>query len=138
VNKDGGKERPVVIHRAISGSLERFMGLIIEHFGGHFPLWLSPEQVRIVPVADVHNAYAEEVLQSLKKAGLRATLDDSKESMGKKIRGAKKDKLPYFIVIGDAEVENKTVTLESRDGTSETYGLEEVVSLLSKEKGERA
>lgn len=118
INDKGEKERPVVIHRAISGSLERFMGVMIEHFAGNFPLWLSPEQIAIIPVSDAHNEYAQQAYDSLKAVGIRATLDDSKESMGKKIRNAKKGKLPYFAVIGDKEVENKTVTLESRNGES--------------------
>lgn len=119
INEKGEKERPVVIHRAISGSLERFMGVMIEHFGGNFPLWLSPEHVRVVPVSDVHNAYAEQIVNELKSIGVRVTLDDSNDSMGKKIRNAKKDRLPYFVVVGDAEVSDKTVTLESRNGTSQ-------------------
>ncbi|MBX2866999.1 threonine--tRNA ligase [Candidatus Kaiserbacteria bacterium] len=138
VDKDGEKKIPVMIHRAIAGSLERFMVIMIEHFAGAFPLWLAPEQVRIVPVAEAHLPYAKEVLQKLSDADLRVTLDDSKESMGKKIRGAKKDKLPYFIVIGDKEVEEETVTLESRDDTSETYSLSDVVTLLTKERDERS
>jgi threonyl-tRNA synthetase len=118
INEKGEKERPVVIHRAISGSLERFMGVMIEHFGGNFPLWLSPEQVRVIPVSDVHNAYARQVTDELKAIGVRVVLDDDNDSMGKKIRNAKKDRLPYFVVVGDKEVAEKTVTLESRDGTS--------------------
>lgn len=118
INEKGEKERPVVIHRAISGSLERFMGVMIEHFGGNFPLWLSPVQVAVIPVAQTHHEYAHQVFESLKAIGIRASYDDSNESMGKKIRIAKKDRLPYFIVIGDKEVEAKNVTLESRDGSS--------------------
>ena len=138
VDTDGEKKTPVMIHRAIAGSLERFMVIMIEHFAGAFPLWLAPEQVRIVPVADVHVPYAQEVLEALRAADLRVTLDDSKESMGKKIRSAKKSKLPYFIVIGDKEVETRSVTLESRDETSETHSLEDVVSLLTKERDDRS
>lgn len=115
INEKGEKERPVVIHRAISGSLERFMGVMIEHFAGNFPLWLSPTQLAVIPVAEAHNAYAEEVTALLQQQDFRVDLDTSNESMGKKIRNAKKMKLPYFIVIGDKEVETKTVTLESRD-----------------------
>lgn len=117
-NETGEKERPVVIHRAISGSLERFMGVMIEHFAGNFPLWLSPEQLRVITVSDAQLAYATEIFHSLKSTGLRVTLDDSKDSLGKKIRRAKTEHLPYFIVIGDKEVANKNVTLEARDGSS--------------------
>jgi threonyl-tRNA synthetase len=118
INEAGKKERPVVIHRAISGSLERFMGVMIEHFGGNFPLWLSPEQIRIIPVAETHAAYAAQIHDELKAIGIRATLDDSNESLGKRIRNAKTDRLPYFAVVGEKEVEAKNVTLESRSGTS--------------------
>ncbi len=138
VNEKGEKERPVVIHRAISGSLERFMGVMIEHFAGNFPLWLAPEQVRIVPVNDTHNEYAAEVHQTLKAAGLRATLDADNESMGKKIRQAKTDRLPYFIVLGDQEMNSKTVTLEKRDGTKEVLTLPDLVEQLTHERDTRA
>jgi threonyl-tRNA synthetase len=115
-----------MIHRALIGSPDRFLGILIEHYGGHFPLWLAPEQVRIVPVADTHKEYAAAVFHALKSIGIRATYDDSNESMGKKIRGAKTDRLPYFIVIGDKEVESKTVTLEGRNGESKQIPLNDV------------
>ncbi len=138
INEQGVKERPVVIHRAISGSLERFMGVLIEHFGGNFPLWLAPEQVKIIPVNDVHVPYAKEVLQELKAAGLRVTLDSDNESMGKKIRAAKTDRLPYFIVLGDQEVADKTVTLEKRDGTKQVLPLTELTAKLKAEVDTKA
>lgn len=137
INEKGEKERPVVIHRAISGSLERFMGVMIEHFGGNFPVWLSPEQVRVIPVADAHVAYAREVAEKLQAENIRVDLDDSNESMGKKIRNAKKDRLPYFIVIGDKEVDAKNVTLESRSGSSEQITVDDLVLRLTKEIKER-
>ncbi len=124
INEKGEKEQPVVIHRAISGSLERFMGVMIEHFGGNFPLWLAPDQIRVIPVADTHGAYAKQVHTELRAIGIRASIDASNESMGKKIRNAKKERLPYFIVVGDKEVAEKTITLESRNGTSKTMTLE--------------
>ncbi len=120
INEKGEKERIVMMHCAIMGSIERFTAVLFEHTGGNFPLWLAPEQVRIVPVSEKHNEYATKVYQALKAIGVRTSLDDSNESMGKKIRGAKKDKLPYFVVVGDTEVTNKTVTLERRDGTTST------------------
>ena len=133
-DNEGNKQTPVMIHRAIAGSLERFMSVMIEHFAGNFPLWLCPTQLAVIPVVDVHNEYATEVHQSLLEAGFRAEIDTSSETMGKKIRNAKKRKLPYFVVIGDKEVEGKTVTLESRDtGESETLTVEELVLKLSKE-----
>lgn len=113
-NESGAKERPVVIHRAISGSLERFMGVMIEHYAGNFPVWLSPEQVRILPIGERQNEYANKVFEELKKADLRVEIDDTNESLGKKIRNAKQMKVPYMLVIGDQEVADNTVTVESR------------------------
>ncbi len=118
INEKGEKERIVMIHCAIMGSIERFSAVLIEHLGGNFPLWLSPVQVSVIPVADAHAGYARQVYESLKAIDIRAIFDDSNESMGKKIRNAKKEKLPYFIVIGDKEVAAKNVTLESREGGS--------------------
>lgn len=117
VNEQGEKERPVVIHRAISGSIERFMGVMIEHFAGAFPVWLSPVQVKILPVSDKFLAYAEEVLAKLKQENIRVALDDSKESLGKKIRDAKLEKTPYLLIIGEKEVTDQTVTVEKRGST---------------------
>ncbi len=114
INEEGKKERPVVIHRAISGSLERFMGVLIEHFAGNFPLWLSPTQITILPIADAHKEYASTIHAALTDADIRAELDDSKEGLGKKIRNTREMKTPYWAVIGDAEVTNGTVTLEHR------------------------
>ena len=130
----GTKQTPVMIHRAIAGSLERFMAIMIEHFAGNFPLWLSPVQLAIIPVAEAHVMYAQEVADVLREQGLRVDLDDSNESMGKKIRNAKKEKLPYFIVIGDKEVEARTITLESRDtGESVSMTMDELGVKLSAE-----
>ena len=133
-DNEGNKQTPVMIHRAIAGSLERFMAIMIEHFAGNFPLWLCPTQIAVIPVADVHNEYATEVHAKLREAGFRVDIDTSNESMGKKIRNAKKMKLPYFIVIGDKEVESKTVTLESRDtGESSSLSVDELLVKLSAE-----
>lgn len=130
----GAKQTPVMIHRAIAGSLERFMAIMIEHFAGNFPLWLCPTQVSIIPVAEAHNEYANEVAEILRQQNFRVELDPSNESMGKKIRNAKKMKLPYFIVIGDKEVETKTVTLESRDSEeSVSMSIEDLLVKLNTE-----
>ncbi len=130
----GAKQTPVMIHRAIAGSLERFMAIMIEHFAGNFPLWLSPVQLAIIPVAEAHVPYSQEVASLLRDRGFRIDLDDSNESMGKKIRTAKKDRLPYFIVIGDKEVESRSVTLESRDtGESVSLTMEELEVKLTAE-----
>ncbi|TSC69712.1 MAG: threonyl-tRNA synthetase, partial [Parcubacteria group bacterium Gr01-1014_49] len=112
---EGKKAQPVVIHRAILGSTERFMGIMIEHYAGAFPLWLSPVQARVLPVSEKHAAYAQEVLSALKAANIRADVGEANESLGKKIRAAKTEKIPYLLVVGDKEVESKTVSIDSRD-----------------------
>lgn len=114
INEKGEKERPVVIHRAISGSLERFMGVMIEHYAGAFPLWLSPVQVKIVPIGDNELAYAKDLEKKLAEANVRVELDNGGDSFGKRIRNAKVEKVPYIAVIGKKEVEENKVTLEGR------------------------
>ncbi|MFZ2983466.1 MAG: threonine--tRNA ligase, partial [Minisyncoccia bacterium] len=113
--EDGTKKTPVMIHRALTGSPDRFMGVLIEHYAGAFPTWLSPVQVKILPVSEKHNAYAHEVADALTSVGLRADIDDTNESLGKKIRASKMEKIPYVLVVGDAEIAAKTVSVESRD-----------------------
>lgn len=137
-NEKGEKERVVMIHRALVGSPDRFLGILIEHYGGAFPLWLSPVQVKIIPVNEAHNQYAEGIYSELKSAGLRVEIDTENESMGKKIRSAKTDKLPYFIVVGDQEMTDKTVTLEKRDGTKEVIDLPSLVTKLTTERDTKA
>ena len=132
-DSDGHKKQPVMIHRAIAGSLERFMAIMIEHFAGAFPLWLSPTQVHIIPIAEPHKEFAGEVASALEQAGIRIHYDDSNESMGKKIRAAKVAKVPYFLVIGDAEVEAKSVKAEARDGSNETLSIDALVQKLQDE-----
>ncbi len=134
---DGQQEEPVIIHRAIMGSFDRFFAFLIEQYAGAFPLWLSPVQIKVLPIADAHKAYAREVYGALKEAGVRADLDDSNESLGKKIRSAKTEKVPYFLVLGDQEVTNEQVKLEARDGESETLTVEALLEKLSKEIREK-
>ena len=114
INERGEEERPVVIHRAISGSLERFMGVMIEHFAGAFPLWLSPVQVVILPISEHQKEYADTVFKTLQESDIRVELDDSNESLGKRIRNAKMQKVPYVIVTGDKEKESGLITVEAR------------------------
>tara|TARA_R110000824_G_scaffold401771_1_gene615315 strand:- start:17896 stop:19641 length:1746 start_codon:yes stop_codon:yes gene_type:complete len=116
-NEKGEKERIVMIHCAIMGSLERFSAVMIEHLAGNFPVWLAPEQVRIVPVSEKHLAYAQKVQEGL--PGVRAFVDAANDSLGKKIRAAKLEKIPYVLVVGDAEEEAGTVSIESRKGKEE-------------------
>lgn len=133
-DKDGTLKTPVIIHRAPLGTHERFIGFLIEHFGGAFPLWLSPVQVRILPVSEGQAEYAQSVFNTLKASNIRVELDDSNESLGKKIRSAKMEKIPYFLVIGDKEVAASTATLESRDkGQLGAKPVSEILSLLAEE-----
>jgi threonyl-tRNA synthetase len=130
VNEKGEKEDIAMVHCAIMGSIERFMTILIEHFAGVFPLWLSPVQIRVVPISDAHRAYAEGVYERLKKNDIRVELDSSNDSLGKRIRNAKVAKLPYFVVIGDKEVAEGLVTLESRNGTAQSCTPDALLSLL--------
>ncbi len=116
MNEKGEKERPVVIHRAISGSLERFMSILIEHFAGKFPLWISPVQVKIVTVTDRSNVFAQELLDRLHKENIRTELNDNSETIGRKIRDAQLEKVNYVVTIGDKEVEKKTLAVRTRAG----------------------
>ncbi len=138
INEKGEKERIVMIHSAIMGSIERFTAVLLEHLGGVFPLWLSPVQARVLPIADAHKAFAEEVMEELKDAGIRAEIDESNETLGKKIREAKTQKIPYTLVIGDAEVAAKTATLEGRDGKIGALPIGEIASKLAGEIKSRA
>lgn len=115
VGEDGKKHRVVVLHVAILGSFERFIGIIIEHYAGAFPLWLSPVQVKIIPVRENHNEYAKQVYDLLKENNMRVELDDKDGNLGGKVRDAKNNKIPYWIVIGDKEIEAGKISLESRD-----------------------
>ena len=115
INEQGEKERIVMIHCAVMGSIERFSAVLIEHLAGNFPSWLAPEQVRVIPVADVHADYAQQVVATLRTAGLRVVYDPADESLGKRIRNAKIAKVPYFVVLGDQEVAGKNLMVESRD-----------------------
>ncbi len=114
INEEGQKERIVMIHAAIMGSIERFLSIYIEHCAGAFPTWLSPVQARVLPVSDKHAEYATQVANELKAAGIRADVDGANESLGKKIRAAKGEKIPYLLVVGDKEIEEKSASVEAR------------------------
>lgn len=118
VNEKGEDERIVMIHAAIMGSIDRFLSIIIEHFAGAFPVWLAPVQVKLIPIAERHNAYGTEVLNALHARGIRAEIDTRAESMQKKIRQAQQEKVPYMLVVGDKEQESQTVAVRNR--SSET------------------
>jgi threonyl-tRNA synthetase len=114
--EDGAKHRPVMIHRVVLGSIERFIGVITEHFAGAFPLWLSPVQVKVLTVTDRADAYAAELAKTLDELGFRVETDVRNEKIGKKIREATLEKIPYMLVVGDRDVENKTVSVRTRGG----------------------
>ncbi|WP_419241749.1 threonine--tRNA ligase [Cardinium endosymbiont of Nabis limbatus] len=116
ISADGQKHRPIMIHRAPFGSLERFIAILIEHTGGHFPLWLAPEQVALLSLSDKYNVYAEGVCQKLLEKGIRTTLDSRNETIGKKIREATLRKVPYIIVVGEKEMTCETVAVRSQNG----------------------
>lgn len=114
VGEDGQKHRPIMIHRVVYGSIDRFMGILIEHFAGAFPVWLAPEQVRVLPITDRNADYAAKVVETLKANGIRASLDDRNEKIGYKIREAHNMKVPYSLILGDDEQANGTISLRGR------------------------
>jgi threonyl-tRNA synthetase len=134
---DNAEHRPVLIHRALLGSMERFAGILIEHYGGRFPLWLAPVQALVLPVADRHNERAAEIAVRLRSSGLRAGVDDRTESVGRKIRDAELSKAPYMLVIGDKEIESEAVSVRHHgDGDLGAIALEELVERMREEAGE--
>ncbi|PGM58443.1 threonine--tRNA ligase [Bacillus sp. AFS053548] len=138
VNEDNQKERPVVIHRAIYGSIDRFLGILTEHFAGAFPLWLAPVQVAVLPISSVHNEYAQKLADQLKAAGIRVETDLRGEKIGYKIREAQLQKLPYMLVVGDQEVENNTVAIRKRgEGDVGTQPFESFLEMVKQQKLEK-
>ncbi len=139
MDSDGNAKRPVMVHRAIFGSVERFFGILIEHFVGKFPLWISPLQVRVITVADRHEEYAHEVARLLRQAGFLCDVDDSSESVNKKIRNAQIMQINYMLTVGDKEQENRTISLRTRDNV--VHGEMELtpfMETIGKERRERA
>lgn len=133
--EDGSRQRPVMIHRALLGSVERFFGVLIEHFAGRFPLWLSPRQVRILTVADRHLPFANELNTKIRKMGFHSTVDSTSESISKKVRNAQLDQVNYILTIGDREVENATAALRTRDNV--VHGEVQLDAFLQKLEEER-
>ena len=136
IGEDGQPHRPYMIHRALLGSMERFFGVLIEHYAGAFPVWLSPMQAVLIPIADRHLDYARQVADELKKAGLRATVDDRADRMNAKIRDAQKQKIPYMLVIGGKEQEGGEVALRLRNG--ENPGPMQVTDFIARAKDDIA
>lgn len=132
VGSDGEKHRPIVIHRVIFGSIERFIGILIEHFAGKFPTWLAPVQVKILPISDKFNDYAEKVRAELKKNKMRVEIDYRSEKIGYKIREARNERVPYIIVVGEKEENEKAISLRSRkNGDEGTLKLEELIRRIN-------
>jgi len=139
INEKDEHERIVMIHSAIMGSIERFTAVLLEHTAGMLPLWLSPVQAVVLSVSEKHAKYAQEVLDELKKAGIRAEADDANESLGKKIRDAKTEKIPYLLVVGDQEVKAKTVSVDSRDkGKLDAMAVTDFIARANEEIRRRA
>jgi len=135
IDDDGKHKRPIMIHRALYGSIERFFGILIEHFAGKFPLWLSPMPVRIIPIADRHVEYAKELQAEVKKAGILCDIDSTHESVSKKIRSAQLMQINYMLTVGDAEIQNKTMALRTRDNV--VHGEMKLDDFLKKVKQEK-
>lgn len=134
VGEDGKQHCPVMIHRAIYGSVERFMAILIEHYAGEFPLWLAPVQAKIIPISDSHIDYAFDVKAQLESAGIRVEMDSRSEKMGLKIREAEKQKIPYMFIIGDQEVENQSLAIRKRkEGNLGVMNVQEVMKRFSEE-----
>ncbi len=134
IDKEGNKKTPIMIHRAILGSFERFLGIITEHFAGAFPMWLAPVQVKVLSIADAHIDYAKQVKEKLEEKGIRVELDDRSEKIGYKIREAQLQKIPYMLIIGDKEIQNNAVGVRSRkDGDIGQMKLEQFIEKAEEE-----
>lgn len=135
---DGEKHRPIMIHRVVFGSIERFIGILTEHFAGAFPIWLAPVQVELMPIADRHNEFTSKVAAELKKRGIRVEVDDRSEKIGFKIREAQLQKIPYMLVIGDKEVETENVSIRCRKrGDIGTMSVSDFCDMVEKEIREK-
>jgi threonyl-tRNA synthetase len=131
---DGGEHRPIMVHRALMGSLERFFGVLIEHYAGAFPLWLCPVQAEVLSIADRHSDYAARVAGELRRAGIRAALNIENEKIGYKIRVSTMRKVPFLVIIGDRELSGNMLSIRKRSG--ETFGplsLEEFINMFKTE-----
>lgn len=139
IGADGEKHRPIMIHRVVFGSIERFIGILTEHFAGAFPTWLAPVQVKFLPIADRHADYAREIMKKLEAKGIRCELDDRSEKTGFKIRAAQMEKVPYMIIVGDKDVEAGTVSVRSRkNGDEGATTVDEFVARIEKEIAEKS
>lgn len=134
VGADGAKHRPIMIHRVVFGSIERFIGILTEHFAGAFPTWLAPVQVKLLPIADRHYDYLKAIENKLEERGIRCEIDDRSEKIGFKIRSAQMEKIPYMLVAGDKDIENGTVSVRSRkEGEQGAMSVDEFADMIEKE-----
>ena len=139
VDEDGTRKRPIMIHRVCFGSIERFIGILTEHFAGKFPTWLAPVQVKVLPVSDKSMDYAKTVYEQLRAAKVRVELDTRNEKIGYKIREARQvDRVPYMLIIGEKEVESGTVSVRDRDtDQTTTMTMDELIAMLGKKIADR-
>jgi len=134
IGSDNEKHRPVMIHRAPFGSMERFVAVLIEHCAGKFPLWLAPDQAIILPISEKYNAYAEKVLSLLKNSDIRAEIDDRSEKTGKKIRDAEMKRIPYMIIVGEKEEGDETISVRKQgEGDLGSFSVENFAKLINSE-----
>ncbi|PNZ15301.1 His/Gly/Thr/Pro-type tRNA ligase C-terminal domain-containing protein, partial [Staphylococcus succinus] len=135
INENNEKERPVVIHRAVYGSIDRFLGILLEHYAGHLPLWLAPNQLKVIPVNNkIHLDHVDNIKKRLKSKGIRVNIDNTEEKMGYKIRNAQLQKVPYTIVIGDKEINDNTISVRKyRENEEKIYNLEEFIEKIINE-----
>ena len=139
VGADDQKHRPVMIHRVVFGSIERFIGILTEHFAGAFPTWLAPVQVKLLAISEKHVSYVEEVAKKLAAAGIRVETDMRNEKIGYKIREAQLEKVPYMLVAGDKEAETGSVSVRARaEGDKGSMGVDEFVAMITKEIAEKS
>ena len=138
VGEDGEKHRPVMIHRALLGSIERFIGVITEHFAGAFPVWLNPVQVKVLPITDRALEYADQIAKQLDAAGFRVEVDSRNEKIGKKIREATMEKIPYMLVVGDKEAETGDVAVRNRHGGQTVMSFDAFAAKLRDEVDSKA
>jgi threonyl-tRNA synthetase len=136
---DGQRHRPIMIHRALFGSIERFFGVLVEHFAGVFPFWLAPVQITVLPITDRINEYAESVAKELRRAGFRVETNLKSDKIGAKIRGAQIQKVPFMVVLGDKELEENKITVrEKTQGDLGVMSLEEFIETAQRLKETRA
>jgi Threonyl-tRNA synthetase len=138
IGEDNRKYRPVVIHRAVFGSIDRFIGILTENYGGAFPLWLAPVQVKLLPVSDQYMDYALQVKSQLEDAGIRVEIDGRNEKLGYKIREAELEKVPYMLILGEKEVTSGTAAVRKRgQGDLGSKSVQEIASLICEEIHEK-